>query len=536
MRIMKKQETFLWYDLETFGLNPRYDRIAQFAAVRTDTNLEVIGEPILLYCRLSDDYLVDPLSVLITEITPYEVNEKGVSEREFAKKIYETMSVPNTCSVGYNTIRFDDEFIRNLFFRNFFDPYKREYENGNSRWDIIDLVRAARDLRPEGVVWPTKESGKPSFKLTDLTSANSISHEGAHDALSDVWATLELARLIKKKQPKLFHYYLKLRNKNFAKEMLLPPLREPLLLTAAPFTKEQGCSTVILPITVSSTNANNVVVFDLMQDPSSLISANATYSEVEYFKEKEESFASLIQRANSALESEQNLATLLGEAVEHLKEASSLFSSLPRLMQGATQLSKERGVYQIAMNRLPFLSPLSVLSDEVSQRLQIDLEVCEKHKEMLLAEDSLATNLRKSIDLQEYPTVHDVDFTLYSGPFFNPADSLLFSQIRESEADRLWETKFEFHDLRAHEMLWRYLCRNWPEELQGERLNKWRSFCANRLLNPPGDTIVTLSFFSRTIEEKLQSKETAPEQKEVLTSLVHWAKEVCERVGLEYPN
>lgn len=205
-------ETFLWYDLETFGLNARYDRIAQFAAVRTDMNLNVIEEPHLFYCKLSDDYLPDPLSVLVTGITPQLANEKGLRENEFIGKINELMSVPKTCSVGFNTLRFDDEFIRFSLFRNFHDPYLREYDKGNSRWDILDLARAAYDLRPDGLNWPAKkENGMPSFKLVDLAAANNIENKAAHDALNDVWVTIEVARLIQQKQPKLFSYYLKLR-------------------------------------------------------------------------------------------------------------------------------------------------------------------------------------------------------------------------------------------------------------------------------------------------------------------------------------
>ena len=160
---MKRSETFFWYDLETFGLNSRYDRIAQFAGVRTDMDLAVIEDPIILYCKLSDDYLPDPLACMITGITPQVVQDKGMIERDFIAKINEIFSQKGTCAVGYNSLRFDDEFVRNTLYRNLFDPYQREYDEGRSRWDLLDLVRAAHDLRPKGLVWPKKESGKPSL-------------------------------------------------------------------------------------------------------------------------------------------------------------------------------------------------------------------------------------------------------------------------------------------------------------------------------------------------------------------------------------
>ena len=168
--------TILWYDLETFGLNPRYDRIAQAAAIRTDMDLNPIGEPIVLYAKLSQDYLPTPSSCLITGITPQEVNEKGICEAEFIKKLRAEFMMPGTIAAGYNSIGFDDEVIRNTLYRNLYDPYEREYRNGCSRWDIINLVRATRDLRPEGLVFTTlnEETGAPSFKLTDLTAENNI--------------------------------------------------------------------------------------------------------------------------------------------------------------------------------------------------------------------------------------------------------------------------------------------------------------------------------------------------------------------------
>jgi exodeoxyribonuclease-1 len=196
--------TFFWYDLETFGIDPALDRVAQFAGVRTDLDLNIIGEPLVLYCRITPDYIPDPLACFVTGITPQETEEKGLNEYDFISRINEEFSVPGTTVAGYNSIRFDDEFIRNMLFRNFFDPYLREYANGNARWDLIDLVRAAHDLRPEGLEWNYDDNGRPSFKLDRLSVLNGIEHSNAHDALADVYATIEMAALIKKHQPRLF--------------------------------------------------------------------------------------------------------------------------------------------------------------------------------------------------------------------------------------------------------------------------------------------------------------------------------------------
>lgn len=534
---MKRTETFFWYDLETFGLDPRHDRIAQFAGVRTDANLSVIEDPVVLWCTLSDDYLPDPLSCMVTGITPQEVMAKGVCESEFIGRINEMLGKPGTCALGYNTLRFDDEFIRNTLFRNFLDPYKREYEKGNSRWDLIDLVRAAHDLRPNGIEWPVKaESGKPSFKLTDLTEANGIAHEGAHDALSDVWATLELARLIKWRQPKLFSYYLNLRSKQTVKSMLQVPMGEPVVLTAAPFTRQEGCTTVVLPITASARNPNSVIVFDLMQDPSILINASRSFGELEIIRSREDSMRLLIQEIGGALDAHEVSEQLLERARGQLEEAADALGTLPRLITANDQLLRVRGLQKVALNRAPFLSPLSVLTEEVATRLGIDLRRCEEHREQLLAQPMLAVNIRKAFDEDEFPPVDDVDHSLYAGPFFSEADAALFEQIRSSDSATLWKTRFEFEDARAHEMLWRYLCRNWPSSMDEQQARRWKSFCAQRLIQPPSDTLVTLQFFARKITERMNSKETTPKEKEVLANLGAYGRELCARIGLDYPR
>lgn len=534
---MKRPETFFWYDIETFGLNPRHDRIAQFAGVRTDTNLSVIEEPTILYCTLSDDYLPDPLSCMVTGISPQEVMEKGIVESEFIGKINEILSVPGTCAVGYNTLRFDDEFLRNVLFRNFLDPYRREYDKGNSRWDLLDLARAAHDLRPRGINWPKKSSsGLPSFKLTDLTEANGIAHESAHDAMSDVWATLELARLIKWRQPKLFAYYLDLRDKNKVRQLLEVPTGAPVVYTAAPFTRIEGCTTVVLPITASSQNSNSIIVFDLMQDPLPLIAASEAFGELQASREREDALRAMVAEITTVLTQEGDREKTLERARLLLEETADLMADLPRLFTANDKLLGINGVHKVAINRVPFLSPLSVLEEDVASRLGIDVARCERHRELLMEHDMLAVNLRKAADADEYPVIDDVDFSLYSGPFFNNADAYVFSQIRQGDPETLWKTRFEFDDSRGHEMLWRYLCRNWPHAMDERQTQRWQSFCAQRLIQPPDKNATTLSFFARKITEHMNSKDISPKQKEVLAKLGEYGRQLCERVGLTYPE
>src|SRR5690606_22124338 len=144
-------------------------------------------EPLVIYCQPTEDMLPQPEACLITGITPQKAKSEGIREVEFIRLIHEQFSKPDTCVAGYNSIRFDDEVTRNTLYRNFFDPYAREWQNGCSRWDLIDVMRLAYALRPDGIQWPTREDGLPSFRLEDLTRANGVEHEAAHDAMSDVF-------------------------------------------------------------------------------------------------------------------------------------------------------------------------------------------------------------------------------------------------------------------------------------------------------------------------------------------------------------
>ncbi|MBW8891466.1 MAG: exodeoxyribonuclease I [Burkholderiales bacterium] len=266
--------TFLWHDYETFGAVPRRDRPSQFAAIRTDAELNEIGEPLMIYCKPAPDYLPSPEACLITGITPQLCLERGIPEHAFAAQIEKAFSQPGTIGVGYNTIRFDDEVTRFLFWRNLIDPYAREWQNDCGRWDLLDVVRLTYALRPDGIEWPKKEDGKPSFKLEDLARANGLLHEAAHDALSDVRATIALARLIRERQPKLFEFAFGLHKKDrVASELGLPAMREtarPFLHVSGMFPVERGCLGVMWPLASHPTNKNELIAWDLAHDPSEL--------------------------------------------------------------------------------------------------------------------------------------------------------------------------------------------------------------------------------------------------------------------------
>ncbi|HBN90102.1 MAG TPA: exodeoxyribonuclease I, partial [Rheinheimera sp.] len=273
---MSTQMSYYFHDYETWGADPKRDRPAQFAGIRTDLDLNIIAEPDVWYCQLANDYLPHPQAALITGLTPQLCNKKGLPETDFMQRILSRFSEPNTCVIGYNNLRFDDEVTRHSLFRNLYEPYSREWQHGNSRWDVIDMVRACYALRPEGINWPLREDGSPSFKLEELTKANGLAHEQAHDALSDVHATIAIARLIKQQQPKLFAYLFELRQKNKAAELIDVAGMTPLVHVSSKFPASSGCVSWIVPLAFHPTNKNAVICYNLQASPEPLLHDDIT--------------------------------------------------------------------------------------------------------------------------------------------------------------------------------------------------------------------------------------------------------------------
>lgn len=264
-------DSFLFYDLETFGQDPRRTRISQYAAIRTDADLNEIDTPVSFFVRPADDLLPSPMATLVTGITPQQALAEGISEAEAFDRINEQLSRPGTCALGYNTLRFDDEFVRYGLFRNFHDPYEREWRNGNSRWDLLDMLRLMRAMRPDGIQWPLREDGATSFKLEHLAEANNVREGDAHEALSDVRATIGMARLFKQSQPRLWDYALKLRDKRFVGSLLDVAAMKPVLHISMRYPASRLCAAPVLPLSMHPTINNRVIVFDLEGDIDDLL-------------------------------------------------------------------------------------------------------------------------------------------------------------------------------------------------------------------------------------------------------------------------
>lgn len=432
------ETSLYWHDYETFGIDPQRDRPSQFAGVRTDVDLNIIDDPLVVYCKPPADYLPHPEACLLTGISPQLAEAKGVIEVEFCRLIHEQLAEPNTCSLGYNSIRFDDEFTRNCLYRNFYDPYAREWQNGNSRWDLIDIVRATKALRPDGINWPTDAEGRPSFKLEELTKANGIVHEAAHDALSDVHATIALAKLIKSAQPKLYQFLWQHRTKTEALKLLQFGSFKPVVHVSGMYSSDNHRLAVVLPVCKHPTNNNGIIVYDLSIDPEPLISL---------------SIADIQQR---------------------------IFTATIDLPEGVERIPLKT----VHINKCPVLAPISVLKQGDQQRLNIDIATCHANIDKIKATQGLADKIAAVFSENKFTDTGqetDPDLGIYSGGFFSDADKQKMAKIRNTPRNQLVNIKPNFTDKRLDEMLFRYRARNYPELLQPEEISKWQVFCANRI-------------------------------------------------------
>jgi exodeoxyribonuclease-1 len=445
--------SFFWHDYETFGRVPRRDRPAQFAGLRTDADLNEMGNPVMWHCQPAPDFLPDPESVLLTGILPQHALAQGLPEHVFAGHIEAELARDGTIGVGYNSMRFDDEVTRHLFWRNLIDPYAREWQNGCGRWDLLDVVRCTWALRPDGLQWPVHQtgemSGRPSFKLEHLTAANGVGHEAAHDALSDVRATVALARLIKQQQPRLWDFCLKLRRKDaVAAEM---GVNRPFVHLSGMYPVERGCMAVVWPLAPHPTNKNEVIVWDLSADP-------------------------------------RELATLDAETVRR-----RLYTRQSELPDGETRLP----IKTIHINKSPIvIGNLRTLGD-AAVRWGLNVDVALGHAEHAAALGRTLDTLWADVFARPEPAEPpDVDEDLYGG-FIGNEDRRTLQRLRALTPLQLAAKRPAFQDVRLEELLFRYRARNFPGTLTADELARWEQHRAERLLQGRGGALTVAAYFER---------------------------------------
>ncbi len=451
----RRSPSIYWYDLETTGTQPKWDRIIQFAGIRTSEDLQETGEQMSFFVRLSEDVLPDPAACLVTGLSPQKVNEEGLSEPLALRKINEQFSEELTCVAGYNSLRFDDEFIRFGFYRNFIDPYAREWQNDNSRWDVIDLVRATAALRPDGIEWPL-EDGLVTFRLEELTKANNLEHGQAHDALSDVRATIELARLVRMRQRRLYEYFYGMRKKSVV-QLLLTPLRERLLLhVSRMYPRERHCLAPVVSIAQHPVNSNSFIVLDLDGDITPVLEWPA-----------------------------EELSRLLFEAGSHYR---------PPLKE-------------VRLNRCPFLAPISTLRESDETRLGINMQRVRENLQKVTDNPALESKIKVIYDQKRVFQEEDVESQLYNG-FITAADRRgcdgvlkLFSADKDPGV-------VSFEDSRLKELLFRFRARNCSSSLNPSEQQRWREYIERKLCTTEGPSTGGLDRFFSEIENLERSCES----------------------------
>ena len=510
-----------WYDLETTGIDPRWHRILQFACQKTTKDLTPIGDPISFQVRLAPDVLPDPAACCLTGFTPQAVNEEGVTELEAMHRIYELFIAPGTCVVGFNSVRFDDEFVRYGFYRNFLPVYLREFQHGNSRWDLLDLCRASAALRPEGMEWPERE-GKPVYNLGALASANGLDTTGSHDAGKDVELTIALARLLRKNNEKLYDFAFGLRRRNEVERLLRAP-DELFVLVSGGLPRERMCLGLVMPMG-RSPKKNTRMVVDLCADVSCL---------VEW--------------------SDDRLAEVWWNP------------------DGDDRLP----VRPLQINKCPFIAPVSVLRPQDIDRLSLDMAEVEARRKFLikhkaLVEKRIATLFRTEVEPEgkdkraggkggkgrnkrprfakgaernynglvapdgtfltktdtngakpKAPAVSkDVEAQLYQR-FINDRDQSEALRIAQALRAAQKPGKVNLQDRRLRELLGRLKARNdLTEQMNDQERREWRGYLKKKLLGTPADAdaYLNLESFRQRISE-VRAGDAVAADESVLTAL-----------------
>lgn len=469
-------ESFFFYDLETTGFDAREARVMQFAGQRTDMDLNPIGDPVNLFIKLTPDVLPSPDAILVTGITPQQTLVDGLTEAEFLKIFYDEVVQPDTIFVGFNSIRFDDEFMRFMHYRNFYDPYEWQWQNGCSRWDILDLVRTARALRPEGIKWPFASDGKPTNQLTMLTGINGLDHEKAHDALNDVYATIAITKLVKTKQSALFDNLLKMRKK---KEV------QTFIETGQPFAYTSGrypgatLHTSIAVMLAKHPQAGSALVYDLRYDPTLFVKMTVDELTAAWRYTKDPDVVRLPLKA--------------------LK-----YNHCPAIAPPGVILRDQATVKRLNLNEEQITKNLALLNKNKAEFTKKLLQVVARFDE---------ERAREQLGLIDNQLT--VDSRLYE-KFIDDSDKQTMRAVRVANPDKLSELVNNFKDDRLKGMLPLYKARNYPKTLTSDERATWDEFCAQKLFES-GTTSHLAKYFARLAD--LANSNLTDSQKYLLEEL-----------------
>lgn len=450
--------SMFWYDFETTGIDASADRALQVAGIRTDEALNEVGEPLNMYCRMADDILPHPKACLVTGISPSTLQQHGLSEAVFFGRLQQAMLQPQTCTAGYNSLRFDDEFTRYGLYRNFHDPYAREWQGGNSRWDILDALRSAWALAPDGIQWPHNEEGRVSFRLELLTAANGIEHGQAHDALADVRATIAMARVLRNAQPALYQHLYALRDKNRVHQALR--IGRPVVHVSGKQARRRRYLSVVMPLLQDSQNKNAYVVCDLLEDVQPLLELTA----------------------------------------EQIRQR--LYTQRDQLPAGTAHIALKK----VHANKCPALFGMDSLDAARQPWLEVDDALWRRNGRLLLDHlTQVQDKLRHVFSNEQFADKGDPEQQLYGG-FLGSRDRDLCRAVLQADPQALREQPWPFDDPRLPQLLIRYRARNYPDSLTTEEQLHWQTFCKQRLLGSEPGAPLTLAGFAEAVAQLTQQE------------------------------
>ena len=482
-------KTFFFYDLETSGFSPQNDRIMQFAGQRTDENLNRIGEPVNILVKLNDDVLPSPSALMVTKISPQKTVEEGYTEAEFSKMLVEEYFTPDTVIIGYNNVRFDDAHIQHLLWRNFYPPYDWQWKEGRSRWDLLDVVRMIRALRPEGINWPfviNEETGEKfaANKLELLTKENGILHENAHDAMSDVDGLIDVARLLKEKQPQIFDYLFKMRSKNEVQKLVNLENPKPFVYTSGRFKVEFEKTTVAFPIAPAKNK--NVIVWDLRFSPEKFIDW-----------------------------SEERILENITADFETRSQAD--FTPLPAKV--------------LQYNRCPAVAPMGVLTEENQQRLKINLAEIQRNLDILRKNPHFAENIRSAFEKRNDKFIDQSadngkkwpEAQLYDG-FLPSSDEPKVSAVRNASARELADFHPDFTDERLDDLLIHYKARSFPKSLNASEKASWEEYRTQNIQK-------MLPKFMEELQQISLSQDLSPQEEFIIEEMKLWLENILPEIN-----
>jgi exodeoxyribonuclease-1 len=469
--------SFYFYDLETSSGSPFTGRIMQFAGQRTDEKLQPVGEPDNILIKLSDDVLPEPDAVLVHGITPQKTLEEGLTEVEFLRYFHSKIATPGTVFTGFNSIRFDDEFMRLINYRNFYDPYQWHWLEERGRWDILDPLRMMRALRPEGMEWPDLK-GKPTVKLELMARANGLTHENAHDAMSDVIALIELTQKFNSAQPKLFSYLVSVRGKKAVEKLAMSG--QPFVYTSGKYSSDYDKTTIVETL-FKHPRRDAAIVYNLREDPT------------EWLKK-------------SVKELVEHWTVAWGEDMKRLPVKSMQF------------------------NKCPAIAPVGVLDDGANKRLKLDLDIISKNRKTLAENPEFIEKLQTALDIieNEQQTRFEledtsVDNQLYDA-FWSPSDQKFIEQVRQADPDQLLELAEKSQNKRITGLLPLYKARNYPNKLTVEEREQWEAY--RQKVFYAGGERSRYAKFSRRMQDITKTRKLSEHEEYLLTELQLYAESI----------